>query len=157
MELELNKVIWTIINFLILFFILKHFFFAKIEKILNEREQFILNKINSAKEKEERAEKLLEEREELINEARLEGKKIVEKRKLQGDTIYDELVEKAKLNAKEIEERKINELNLSKEKVREELKEETVNIAISLSEKILEKKLNEDEQKEIIDNFIKEI
>lgn len=157
MELELNKVIWTIINFLILFFILKHFFFAKIEKILNEREQFILNKINSANEKEVKAEKLLEEREELINEARLEGKKIVEKRKLQGDRIYDELIEKAKVNAQEIEERKMKELNLSKEKVREELKEETVSIAISLSEKILEKKLDEDEQKEIIDNFIKEI
>lgn len=157
MELELNKVIWTIINFLILFFILKHFFFAKIEKILNEREEFILNKINLANEKEVKAEKLLEEREELINEARLEGKKIVEKRKLQGDRIYDELLEKAKINAQEIEERKMKELNLSKEKVREELKEETVSIAISLSEKILEKKLNEDEQKEIIDNFIKEI
>ncbi|MGL5415342.1 MAG: F0F1 ATP synthase subunit B [Clostridium sp.] len=156
MELEWSKVIWTIINFLILFFILKHFFFSKIEKILEDREKFILSKINSANEKEKKADELLEEREKLIYEAKIEGKQIVEKRKLQGDIIYEELMEKARVNVRELGEKGKKELELSKEKAREELKEETITVAISLSEKILEKNLDDEEQKKLIDNFIKE-
>ncbi|MGL4848235.1 MAG: F0F1 ATP synthase subunit B [Clostridium sp.] len=155
MELELGKVIATIINFLILYFILKKFFFDKIKGILQEREDILGKRISDIEEKEVIAENLIKIREALVTEARIEGKKIIEKRKIQGDKIYDELLLKGREKVKEIEDRKLRELALEKEKAMEEIKEESVNIAIALSEKIVEKKLDDDEQKRIIDEFIK--
>ena len=92
MELQLGKVIATIINFIILLLILKKFFWSKIEILIDERQKFILNKINEAKEKEEQAEKMIIEKEVALKEARIEGKKITEKRKNQADKIYDEII-----------------------------------------------------------------
>ncbi|MGL5416814.1 MAG: F0F1 ATP synthase subunit B [Clostridium sp.] len=155
MELELGKVIATIINFLILYFILKRFFFDKIKEILQKREEILGKRILDIEKKEIYAENLLRERERLVSEARNEGKKIIEKRKIQGDRIYEELLLKGREKAQEIEERKLKELALEKEKAMDEIKEESVNIAIALSEKIVEKKLDEIEQKRIIDQFIK--
>ncbi|MGL5649640.1 MAG: F0F1 ATP synthase subunit B [Clostridium sp.] len=155
MELELGKVIATIINFLILYFILKRFFFDKIKEILQKREEILGKRILDIEEKEIYAENLLRERENLVSEARIEGKKIIEKRKIQGDRIYEELLLKGREKAQEIEDRKLRELELEKEKAMDEIKEESVNIAIALSEKIVEKKLDETEQKRIIDQFIK--
>ncbi|OPX47506.1 F0F1 ATP synthase subunit B [Clostridium thermobutyricum] len=154
MELQLGKVIATIINFIILLLILKKFFWNKIENLIEERQKFILNKINEAKEKEEQAEKMIIEKEVALKEARIEGKKITEKRKNQADKIYDEIINEAKNSAKIIEEKSRLELEREKLKAMEEIKEKSVDLAITLSKKIVEKELDEKNQKEILDKFI---
>ena len=154
MELQLGKVIATIINFIILLLILKKFFWSKIEILIDERQKFILNKINEAKEKEEQAEKMIIEKEVALKEARIEGKKITEKRKNQDDKIYDEIINEAKNSAKIIEEKSRLELEREKLKAMEEIKEKSVDLAITLSKKIVEKELDEKNQKEILDKFI---
>ncbi|WP_436512939.1 F0F1 ATP synthase subunit B [Clostridium thermobutyricum] len=154
MELQLGKVIATIINFIILLLILKKFFWSKIEILIDERQKFILNKINEAKEKEEQAEKMIIEKEVALKEARIEGKKITEKRKNQADKIYDEIINEAKNSAKIIEEKSRLELEREKLKAMEEIKEKSVDLAITLSKKIVEKELDEKNQKEILDKFI---
>lgn len=154
MELQLGKVIATIINFIILLLILKKFFWSKIEILIDERQKFILNKINEAKEKEEQAEKMIIEKELALKEARIEGKKITEKRKNQADKIYDEIINEAKNSAKIIEEKSRLELEREKLKAMEEIKEKSVDLAITLSKKIVEKELDEKNQKEILDKFI---
>lgn len=154
MELQLGKVIATIINFIILLLILKKFFWSKIEILIDERQKFILNKINEAKEKEEQAEKMIIEKEVALKEARIEGKKITEKRKNQADKIYDEIINEAKNSAKIIEEKSRLELEREKLKAMEEIKGKSVDLAITLSKKIVEKELDEKNQKEILDKFI---
>lgn len=154
MELQLGKVIATIINFIILLLILKKFFWNKIENLIDERQKFILNKINEAKEKEEQAEKMIIEKEVALKEARIEGKKITEKRKIQADKIYDEIINEAKNSVKIIEEKSRLELEREKLKAMEEIKEKSVDLAITLSKKIVEKELDEKNQKEILDKFI---
>ena len=154
MELQLGKVIATIINFIILLLILKKFFWSKIEILIDERQKFILNKINEAKEKEEQAEKMIIEKEVALKEARIEGKKITEKRKNQADKIYDEIINEAKNSAKIIEEKSRLELEREKLKAMEEIKEKSGDLAITLSKKIVEKELDEKNQKEILDKFI---
>lgn len=154
MELQLGKVIATIINFIILLLILKKFFWSKIEILIDERQKFTLNKINEAKEKEEQAEKMIIEKELALKEARIEGKKITEKRKNQADKIYDEIINEAKNSAKIIEEKSRLELEREKLKAIEEIKEKSVDLAITLSKKIVEKELDEKNQKEILDKFI---
>ena len=94
------------------------------------------------------------EKEVALKEARIEGKKITEKRKNQADKIYDEIINEAKNSAKIIEEKSRLELEREKLKAMEEIKEKSVDLAITLSKKIVEKELDEKNQKEILDKFI---
>lgn len=157
MEINLAKVLATIINFIILLFILKHFFWNKVKSSIEEREALVLKKINDAKENEEKSKLLVIEKEKMLKEARIEGKRITEKRKNQADLIHDEIIHDAKITAKSIQEKTRLELELEKQKAREDIKEEAVEIAMILSEKVLEETLDKDKHKEIIDKFINNI
>ncbi|MGL4761002.1 MAG: F0F1 ATP synthase subunit B [Sarcina sp.] len=157
MEINLTKVLATIINFVILLLVLKHFFWNKVKTYIEEREALVLKKINDAKENEEKSKLLVLEKEKMLKEARIEGKRITEKRKNQADLIHDEIIHDAKIVAKSIQERTKLELEMEKQKAREDIKEEVVEIAMILSEKVLEETLDKDKHKEIIDKFINNI
>ena len=50
MEINLGVILATIINFLILLYILKYFFFNKIKAVINNRESYINESIKNADE-----------------------------------------------------------------------------------------------------------
>ena len=50
MEFNLGVILATLVNFLILFFVLKYFFFEKVKLIVEERENEIYKKLDSADE-----------------------------------------------------------------------------------------------------------
>lgn len=154
MEINLAKVLATIINFIVLLLILKHFFWNKVKSSIEQREEFVLKKINDAKENEEKSKLLLLEKEQMLKDARIDGKRITEKRKNQADLIHDEIINEAKMTAKSIQEKTRLELEMEKQKAKEDIKEEAVDIAMILSEKVLEETLDKTRHKEIIDKFI---
>ena len=82
----------SIINFLILYLILKHFFFAKVKAVLDEREEYINNQLDSADEANDRARALVIENERILQKAREEGNKITEIKKKKAEKIYEEIV-----------------------------------------------------------------
>lgn len=157
MEINLAKVLATIINFIILLLILKHFFWNKVKESIDQRQEFVLKKINDAKENEEKSKLLVLEKEQVLKQARIEGKRITEKRKKQADIIHDEIINEAKITAKIIQEKTIQELELEKERAKRDIKNEAVDIAMILSQKVLDQTLDEIRQKEIIDKFIENI
>ena len=55
MEINPSTLIATIINFIILFAVLKYFFFEKVQAIIEERENLINEKLDYADEEAEKA------------------------------------------------------------------------------------------------------
>ena len=50
MEINLGLILASLINFFILFAILKHFFFGKVKAIIDEREEYINEQMDDAEE-----------------------------------------------------------------------------------------------------------
>ena len=48
MEINLGLILASVINFIILLAILKHFFFGKVKAIIDEREDYINDRLDSA-------------------------------------------------------------------------------------------------------------
>src|SRR5207237_10758185 len=69
--------IWTIVFFLIVFFVLRKFAFGAIQKLIDERRESIRRAIESADEARDEAQKLLEEHRKLIADARGQGEAIL--------------------------------------------------------------------------------
>ena len=99
MEINLGLILASLINFFILFAILKHFFFNKVEAIIEEREEYINKQMDDAEEATNKARLLAIENERILKQAREEGKKITEEKKKKAEKIYDEIVLEAKNEA----------------------------------------------------------
>lgn len=156
MEINPGLILATLINFVILFCILKYFFFDKVKAVIEEREEYINEKIDSADESTERARMLAIENERILNTAKQEGKKITEDQKKKAEKIYDEIVSEAKEEANIILERAKVEINREKEKVEYSLKKEAIELALELSKKVIEKNIDEEKNRDLINEFISE-
>ena len=55
MEINLGLILASVINFIILLAILKHFFFGKVKAIIDEREDYINDRLDSAEEATDKA------------------------------------------------------------------------------------------------------
>ncbi|MBQ6819932.1 MAG: F0F1 ATP synthase subunit B [Clostridium sp.] len=157
MEINLSILIPTLINFVILFFILKHFFFAKIEYILEKRQDEINEKLDYAEEEAEKSRMLAIENERILRNAREQGKIITENHKQKAEKVYEEIVDEANEEAKKIINRAKLEINREKEKVQDELKKESIELAIELSRKVIEKNIDEAENRQLIGEFISKV
>ena len=74
MEFNLGVILATVVNFLILLFGLKYFFFEKVKLIVEAREHEIMNKLDSADEELEKARTLAINNERELKRAREEGR-----------------------------------------------------------------------------------
>ena len=157
MEFNLGVILATVVNFLILLFGLKYFFFEKVKLIVEAREHEIMNKLDSADEELEKARTLAINNERELKRAREEGKAITERHKKKAEKVYNEIVEDAKSEANLIIERARVEIDREREKVEYSLKKEAIDLALELSKKVIEKNIDEEKNKKLIDEFISEV
>ena len=157
MEINLGLILASVINFIILLAILKHFFFGKVKAIIDEREDYINDRLDSAEEATDKARMIAIENERALNRAKEEGKAITEAQKKKAEKVYNEIVEDAKSEANLIIERARVEIDREREKVEYSLKKEAIDLALELSKKVIEKNIDEEKNKKLIDEFISEV
>ncbi len=157
MTIEPSKIIFAMINFLVLFLILKHFLFQSVTEFMKNRRDKIENDIYSAKKDKEDAFRLKEENQKLLINSAQEGKEIVGKYKEKAEKVYDEILNNANTEAKRIIKRAEVDIQREKEKAQQEVKEQVIDLSIVLSEKVLEKAIDEKEHRKIIEDFIAKV
>lgn len=157
MEISLVKIIITIINFIILVLILKHFLWAKIEMVISLRQQEINESITKAENFVKESENLKIENEKVLGMTKVQNRKITKEKKLQADKMYDEIVEAAKFEADVIKLNVQNEIEMEFEKAKFEIKKQVVDLSLSVSKKVLEKEIDEKTHNDLINNFIDEV
>ncbi|MBE6062245.1 MAG: F0F1 ATP synthase subunit B [Clostridium butyricum] len=157
MKIDISTLIFTVINFFILVAILKHFFWEKIKNVIEERQNDIDEKLLKADEESEKARLYLLKNEEILKQAREEGKKITEKQKQKGDKIYEEIIQNAKNESASLIERANLEIEREKEKAEYEVKKQAVELAVELSIKALEKQIDEETHRKLISDFIAKV
>lgn len=157
MEFQLGTFIATLINFVILLLILKHLLWDKLQSILKEREDMIEGTIAKADEDAEKARRLRIENETILKSAKEEGKKIAEEKKKKADAVYNEIVGDAHKEAESIMERARREIDREKQKAEYEVKTQAVDLAVLLSTKALEKSIDEENHRRLINDFIDKV
>jgi F-type H+-transporting ATPase subunit b len=157
MEINLGIIIASTINFFIFYFILKKFVFNKTLVIIDKRKTEVEEAFKKARDEEERAEQIKKEHEVNIKRYKEEGLRLVESFKDKADKVYLETVEEATKEASLVRERAIVDAEREKQKAEKEIKSEIVNLSLKFAEKALEKEINEEEHKRLIDDFITKV
>lgn len=154
MNISLSTIIFTIINFIILLFILKRFFIKPINKIMDDRQNGINISIKKAKDNEEKAEISKNEKEKLLHESKIKGREIVEEYKLSAENISKEIIDDAKKESIIIMDRTRIEIEREKQKAESEIKKQVIDLSLILSEKALEQHIDEKQHRRLIEDFI---
>ena len=157
MAIDISRVVITLINFCILYFVLRHFLFKPVTETVEAREDEIKTRISKSEEDQKKAELLrLENEKELLN-AKTTGKTIVEEYKVKAQALSDEIMGKASKDAQGLVEKGKAEVLREKEKVSYELKEQVVDLAVMLSSKVLDDNIDEAQHRKLIQDFIAKV
>ena len=154
LSINISTIILTIINFIILLFILKHFFSKPVNKIMDDRMNGINASIKNAKDNEEKAEISKNEKERLLFESKTKGREIVEEYKTNAENISQEIIDEAKKESSIIMERTRIEIEREKQKAESEIKKQVIDLSLVLSEKALGQHIDEKEHRRLIEDFI---
>ena len=151
---DLGLFIWTLLAFLIVFFILKKFAWPAIIKGLNDREANIANSIATAEKVKLEMAQLKNENEAFMVKAREERALMLKEAKDTKDKIISEAKEQAKEVAAKIVADAQTTINDQKMAAITDMKNQLGKLVIEVSEKILRRELTDKSDQE---TFIKQL
>lgn len=154
---DLTNLALTLSSTIVLFFVIRHFAYQPLLKMLEARAEKVHTEMSEAKQRNEEATGLKLEYESRIQEAKDEARVIVEAAKKREDQLKSETLEETKVEAQKILERAALETEREKQKMLDDLRSEVVDIATLAASKVLEKELDPSTHKTMIDKFITEV
>ena len=149
--------IWTIITFLLLFYVLARFAWKPLLNMLEERENLIKSYLDDAEKARQELEKINSESEVIISQARSEAQSILSDGKAAAEKIKDDTIAKAKDEASKIREDAKHQIQVEKDKAITDIKKEVVDLSISVAEKLINKNISEQDNSSLIEESLKKI
>ena len=155
---EIGLIFWTLLIFLLFWFLMAKFAFKPIGAALKDREDSINNSLEAAERAKEEMAALNAENEKIIAAAREEKARILMEAKESGDRYINEAKEKAKMDAKKIVDAATTEIQLQKTSALAEVKNQVGLIAVQMAEQVLGKELKDPkEQENYVSDLIKNL
>ena len=162
MELKVISVnIWAILaslaNLLILTCILKKFLFKPVKKIVDSRRTAIDEDYARAKAAREEAEETRRNYDEAMAAAKITGDQIIADATRTAEYRSNEIVAQAKEKASEIRRQAEQDAVLERKKAEDEMKHEIADVSTQLTGKLLQREINEEDHRKLIDSFLNDL
>ena len=151
------EVLVAIGNLLVLYVILKKLLFTKVKDVIDSREKEVQSIYDTAEATKNEAVKLKKEYEQNIKGAKDKAIEIINDAKENAIKRSGTIIEEASEEARNLKVKAQNAINLERKQVRDELHREIADIATLTASKILEKEINVDDHKKLIDDFISQV
>ena len=143
------NLVYTIINLIVLFLLLRHFLIKPVSDIMEKRRQMIADGLQGAQDAQSDAQKMKQEYEDALKGAKLESAAIVEKARSEAKTEYDRIVSEAGSKAGDLLEAAKENVRIEREKTMKDLQTQIAGLAMASAEKIVG-----DKEQNIYDQFL---
>lgn len=144
--------VWTIINLIVLFLLLRHFLINPVSNIMEQRRKLIADGLQNEQDTQDEANRLKAEYEEALSGAKKESAEIVDKARIDARAEYDRIVGEAGAKAGNIIENAKENVRIEREQTMKELQSQIAGLAIASAEKIVG-----DKEQNIYDQFLGEV
>ena len=149
--IEINwSIIMIWITVIVLFLVLKKFFFEKVKNFMETRS----NSFDSAEAVNRRADEKMQNYTKRIANVEAEGREIIRDAKIKADAQAREIIEDANKQATEIMNKAEKNIEREKQKAMEEMRKEVAALAMLAAERIVEREIQNIGQDEIVDEVI---
>lgn len=154
LRVNITEFIIQVAATIILVIVFKIFLWDNVTAFLEAREEHLSNELKNAEQAHIEAKNLKSQAKVELSQIRTNAKSIVEDAKIKGEEERRNIIETARDQAKVIVENGETEIQLGYETARNELKDEIVEIASTMAEKIIAKEIDKDKYKDLIDASI---
>ena len=145
---------WTLLIFLVVWVILSRYAFKPITAAVEAREKALEDAIAAAKADREEAAKILAEHKRQIEAARGDAQKLIAEGRAIGDKLRADMIEETRAQQQEMLERARREIEGEKVRAIAELRREAVDLAIAGASKVIEKNLDDESNRRIVESFL---
>ncbi len=152
-----STIFWSIVCFLILFFVLWKFVFKPVGKMINARQEEIRKNLDAADRQRDEAIRYLDEQKVMLEQSKKEAKEIIESGRQASRKVQEEIEESAHEKSRQMLDAALEEIKREKEKSLNEVKNRIIDIAMQTTEKIISKSLSEEEHKKLIEESLQEV
>lgn len=156
-DIQLWQIIFTICNTVLLFLVLRWKLFTPIRKFMEKRTNDIETSINEAQKMKEDASNILKDYQTKIAEAQTHGREIIEESRKTAQKRADEILQSATEESSKIKEKAFKDIEMEKEKALRSIREEVAGMAVLATEKLINKSIDSQASKNLIDEVINEI
>ena len=154
--INLPLLVAFIINFIVLFFLLRLFLFKPVLKILDERAKRAKEGMELAEATKKEYEQAKVEVQKQIDKGRQEAQAIIAQTMQTGERLKEESRQEATRQAQLIVDRTRAELEVERDKIVDNLRKEFVDISISAAEKVIKETLDKEKHRKLIEETLKE-
>ncbi|MGN1134062.1 MAG: F0F1 ATP synthase subunit B [Oscillospiraceae bacterium] len=151
------NILWTIINLLILFVVLKKVLFNRVMGIIEKRTQMVQNDLDSAAAAKSDAEQMKKDYEEQLKTAHDQALDITNTAKLKAQKECDLMIENAREESAKIIKDAQKTAVTEKSKALDDAKVEIADLALFAAAKVINKKVDSDSDKQMAEDFISEV
>ena len=152
-----NELIWGGIAFVILFFLLAKFAYPTIKKGMDDRAEKIRTSIDEAETARTDAQRILDEYQRQLADARSESARIVEEARQAADKLRQDLKRQAETEVQEVRARAQEDIQAQVQRAMADLQGRVGELAIELAEKVVERSLDRETNMQLIENYINQV
>ena len=152
-----KEMIIQIASTLLLFLVVRYFFWNNITDYLEERKKHMADEYDEANKANLEAQSLKEQAVGELTEIRVSAKGIIDDAKERGEVERSEIVGNAKNEANIVMDNARKEIDSEIEKARTSINDEIVSVAVLMAEKVIKKEIDESKHKEILKEVTKEV
>jgi F-type H+-transporting ATPase subunit b len=156
-QLDPGLFIWTILTFLLLLMVLAKFAWKPLLEMLDERQKSIDDSLLSAEKARLELAGINKESEAILSKSRIQAQTIVADAKSAADKLKEDIVSKAKEEADGQLKKAKNQISVEKDRALLEIRQEVVELSITVAEKIIKKNLSKDDNASIIEDSLNKL
>ena len=146
--------LFTLVNTIILFFVLKKFLFKPVMKMIQDRQEEIDAMYANADAAESHAKALEAEYQQKLSVAADTGERLVKEALLRGQAREEEIIRQANAEAAAILEKANADIQQEKKKAINDAKNEISGIALAIAEKVVERELTAADHDQLVAAFM---
>lgn len=157
LNINVFTALFTLVNTIALFLVLKKFLFKPVMKMITDRQQEIDDMYTDAGDAKQQAQQLRSEYETKLRDAQQTGERLVKEAVARGQAREEEILRQAHDQADAIRQKAEADIAREKKKAINDAKDEIAGLAMDIAGKVVGKSLNESDQSALVDQFIDEL
>jgi len=147
----------SLINFVILLFILHRFAYKPLLQVLDERRRKIAESMKQAEQIKEELARTSAAREEILQKANASAQRMIDEAKLAAEKFRDQKLNEALQSAQDTLRKAQEAGKMERERIMDDLRREMVSLVIATTARVADKILTPDDQKRLSDETLKEL
>ena len=156
LNLDPWTILWTGINLVVLYLLMRRFLFKPVNAVMEQRAQAIQESLSQAEAAKQQAQALREENEAKLAQVRGQADQIVSQAKQQGQREYDRIISSAQADAQAIRSDAQVQLEAQRRQMLQEAQQQVAALALLAAAKVSGRSMDAQDDRDLVEDFLRE-